>query len=82
MTNDQITAWQNATGWAGAVPGDLKGLIVGIVVALVMLWAGYIVFKLGNELATDDIGQGWLRFVLYLGRALLVVVLTVWLVVS
>ena len=82
MTNDQINAWQNSTGWAGAVPGDLKGLIVGIVVALVMLWAGYIVFKLGNEMATDDIGQGWLRFVLYLGRALLVVVLTVWLVVS
>lgn len=81
MSSGQVAAWKAAAGWNGAGPSDLKVFIASVVVILAFLWAGYIVKKLSFELASSPLGEGWLRFVLYLGRAIFVLIMLVWLVV-
>ena len=77
MNSAQSAAW---TAAAGASPGALSTLISLVVATVGLLWVASIVLKLGREALDDPNPQAFFRFTFYKLRALVLVMLLIYLV--
>ena len=76
MNSAQTAAW---TAAAGASPGALNTLISLVLGAVALLWAAHIVLKLGREALDDPNPQALFRYTLYKLRALVLILLLIYL---
>lgn len=77
MNSAQSAAW---TAAAGASPDALNMFITIVLAAVALLWAAHIVLKLGREALDDPNPQALFRYALYKLRALVLVMLLIYLV--
>ena len=77
MNSAQSAAW---TAAAGASPGALSTLISLVGATVGLLWVASIVLKLGREALDDPTPQAFFRFTFYKLRALVLVMLLIYLV--
>ena len=77
MNSAQTAAW---TAAAGASPGALNTFLALVVGAVALTWVAHIVLKLGREALDDPEPNAFFRYTFYKLRALVLVLLLIYLV--
>lgn len=83
MNSTQVNAFKNAAGGpnGGYEPSDISVVIVGMVAGIVLLWAGYSIYRLGadaQQASPDETPKAFKRAVLYSVRVLVMVALVIY----
>lgn len=78
MNSTQVNAFKTAAGGpnGGYAPSDISVVVVGMVAGIVLLWAGYSIYRLGvdaQQANPDEAPKAFKRAMLYSVRVLVMV---------